>query len=306
MGQALSTMSPPISVVLPVRSPAPWFCAALDSVLRQTHRQLEVLVVDDGSPDTGYLNCEHVSDSRVRVIELSEQRGVGAALNRGLDSANHPLVARMDADDVSLPHRLAQQVLMVEADPSLWAVASGVRSMGPAGEPRRGAIPALTLAPRDVRFNLLVGNVLYHPTVLFNRTVGSVRYTEGVAYEDWDLWLRHIDRHVATTSELLLAYRMHPESATTTRRRQAVGELVDPYVMAYRTVVGGDPSHAFVRSVTGADQRYVNGMAGDLLAIVRTFVPGATWSGRRLMTRTTTRLLRRWASATVPALSRPT
>lgn len=293
-------MSTPVSVVLPVRAPAPWFRTALDSVLQQSHALLEVLVIDDGSPDVGYLDCQQVSDSRVRVIELSEQRGVGAALNCGLDAANHALVARMDADDVSLPQRFARQVDIVESDPSIWALGSGVRSMGPAGDPRRSAIPALTLTPRDVRYNLLIGNVLYHPTVLFNRAAGPVRYAEGIAYEDWDLWLRNIDRHIATSHDRLLAYRVHPEGATTTRRRQAVGELVEPYVGAYQSVMGHPPSPAFTQSVTGGDQTYVSGMAGELLEIVRTFMPGATWSGRRLMTRTTGRLLRRWSSAALP------
>jgi glycosyltransferase involved in cell wall biosynthesis len=97
-----------------VRNGAHHVAAAVQSVLAQTHGDLEFLVIDDGSTDgTADVLCS-IRDARLRV-QRQEGQGLTRSLNRALALTSAPLVARLDADDVSLPHRLASQVAFLDA-----------------------------------------------------------------------------------------------------------------------------------------------------------------------------------------------
>src|ERR687887_2921944 len=99
--------APRVSVLLPVRDGAPFLREALDSVLAQTLTDFELVVVDDGSEDETPAILEAVGDERLRVLR-QERLGLVAALNRAVAEARAPLLARMDAHDVSLPERLGR------------------------------------------------------------------------------------------------------------------------------------------------------------------------------------------------------
>ncbi len=123
----LMVAAPPLSVLLPARDAAPWVAEAVDSVLRQTFGDFELVAVDDASTDgTGALLAEAARhDRRVRVVHGRGQ-GIVAALDRGLAECRAPLVARMDADDVSLPQRFAKQLEVLRDSSRLAAVGSQV------------------------------------------------------------------------------------------------------------------------------------------------------------------------------------
>ena len=118
---------PVVSVLLPVRNAAGTVEAAVRSVLEQTLAELEVLAVEDGSTDGTRAVLERLSreDARVRVLP-QDARGLVAALQHGLTRARGTYLARMDADDVSLPRRLEASVAALEADAALTGVAAGV------------------------------------------------------------------------------------------------------------------------------------------------------------------------------------
>src|SRR5439155_17156977 len=120
-------VQPLVSVLLPVRDGARTLEAAARSVLRQTYRALELWIVDDGSADGSAAVAEALAreDARVRVAS-SGGAGLVAALELGRARCAGELVARMDADDESLPERLERSVAALEADPSLWAVGTQV------------------------------------------------------------------------------------------------------------------------------------------------------------------------------------
>jgi glycosyltransferase involved in cell wall biosynthesis len=108
---------------MPVFDAAPWVGEAAASILAQTHRDLELITVDDGSSDDSLEILEKVArgDARVRVI-ARPHRGVIPARNEGLRQARGEIVACMDADDVSLPHRLERQLAALARDPGLVCV----------------------------------------------------------------------------------------------------------------------------------------------------------------------------------------
>src|SRR5207302_689224 len=116
---------PLISVLLPVRDGARYLREALASVLAQTLADFELLVVDDGSEDETPAILAGVADGRLRAIR-QDRLGLVAALNRGIEEARAPLLARMDADDVSLPERLERQAAYLDARPEVALVVPGV------------------------------------------------------------------------------------------------------------------------------------------------------------------------------------
>ena len=111
---------------MPVYDGMPYLPLALDSILRQTFRDFEFIVIDDGSTDAtaDILAVCAARDPRLRVLTLPQSRGIVAALNSGLGAARGEFIARMDADDIALPERLEQQVGFLDAHPDHVLVGS--------------------------------------------------------------------------------------------------------------------------------------------------------------------------------------
>ena len=117
-----SRPSPPIvTVLLPVYNGERYLREAVESILTQTLESFELLIVDDGSTDGTEAICRSFNDPRVRVHRYEENAGVVFALNAGIDLISTKYVARMDADDVALPSRLARQVAFLESRPDIAA-----------------------------------------------------------------------------------------------------------------------------------------------------------------------------------------
>jgi glycosyltransferase involved in cell wall biosynthesis len=212
-------MTPRISVLLPVRDGAAFLREALASVLAQTLRDFELVVVDDGSVDATRAILGAVGDERLRVVR-QERLGLVAALNRAVAEARAPLLARMDADDVSLPERLERQVGYLDARPRAALVVVGVETLG--GE------PTIVLPDDDaaLRRRLLLRNPFAHGAVALRaeavQRAGGYRADYG-ANEDYDLW-RRIAREweLGAIPDVLYRYREHPGAVTRTRVEERV------------------------------------------------------------------------------------
>jgi glycosyltransferase involved in cell wall biosynthesis len=188
---------PRISVLLPARNAEATIAPALRSMLRQTHRDLEVVAVDDRSTDgtRAILERFRERDPRVRIVD-GPGRGIVAALEAGRAACGGELIARMDADDVSHPRRLAEQLARLEADPSL--VGLGCRAVSfpnlavREGMRRYVAWIGSLVEPEDVARERFVESPLVHPAVTLRAwaldAVGG--YVERGWPEDYDLWLR--------------------------------------------------------------------------------------------------------------------
>jgi len=111
---------------------APWVRDAVASVLAQTAGDLELIVIDDGSTDATPELLAAVRDSRVRT-ERQARVGLTRALNQALARARAPLVARLDADDLALPERLARQRAFLDAHPDVGLLGTGARAVDAAG-----------------------------------------------------------------------------------------------------------------------------------------------------------------------------
>lgn len=202
-----------ISVILPVRNGAAYISAAAGSILSQTFQDFELLVIDDGSTDgTGAILEELArSDPRLRVLN-NPGEGLVDALNHGIASSSAPLIARMDADDISLPERLQRQYDFLAAHPDIDAVGTQVSFIDERGAPT-GKTTALPESPEAIAKTLLKYCCLRHPTVVMRRAAldraGFYR-AQVPAAEDLDLWLRLAEHgRLANLPEPLLLYRVH-------------------------------------------------------------------------------------------------
>src|SRR5438093_10875566 len=160
---------PLVSIVMPARDAADYVTTAVKSVLRQTVEDVELVVVDDGSTDATPDLLAAVRDPRLVVVRNDQRRGVGAALNQGLERAAGRFVARLDADDVSLPRRLESQLERLRAEPHVAIVGAGVLEVDARGRVGRAHFQPST--PAAVAWRALFGTPFFHPTVILDRCV---------------------------------------------------------------------------------------------------------------------------------------
>jgi glycosyltransferase involved in cell wall biosynthesis len=209
---------PLISVVLPVYNGGRHLEPAVRSVLEQDHRAIDVIVIDDGSTDDSLTVLQRLAaaDPRMRIVSR-ENRGLIATLNEGLDLARSPLIARMDADDISYPARFSRQLALFQARPDLAMCGTDFHIL--LGD--EGPLDSMTEARPDEDLPILSQffTAFRHSTVMFNRAVMApelLRYDRSYPHaEDFDLFRRISAAHpVAIVREPLLAYRMHPNSVT--------------------------------------------------------------------------------------------
>lgn len=224
MTTSMDERAPTVTVLLPVYNAAPFLQATLDSILAQTFTDFELLAIDDGSSDDGSAILKACSDPRLRIITHARNRGLIASLNEGIEGTRGRYIARMDADDLMLPERLARQVTFLDTHPDVAAVAAFVETMNAEGEVTGvWDIDRATPDEASVAAMLPRTNCIAHPTVMLRRSaLGDLRYDPRQhGAEDWDLWLRMRSRglRIAKLPEVLLQYRQHAGSMMGTQKR---------------------------------------------------------------------------------------
>lgn len=188
---------PRVAVLLPVRNAAATLRAAAVSILRQTERDLALVCIDDGSTDgtPAVLDALAARDRRVVVVR-GPGEGIARALGRGLAHCDAELVARMDADDLAHPARLALQREALDADRTLAAAGAQVRlfprRLVKGGMARYAAWLNGLVTPALVDRDLLVEAPLVHPAAVIRRAAleRAGGWRDGPFPEDYDLWLR--------------------------------------------------------------------------------------------------------------------
>ena len=228
-----------VSVVMPVYNAARYLAEAVESILAQTFREFEFVIVDDGSTDRSRQMLDEYArrDARIKIVRRPNT-GIVGALNDGLAAASAPLVARMDADDVSLPQRLETQVAYMREHPDVVALGSRVTGIDPYGCELFQSEHKLAHDEIDAELLNGVGWAIVHPVAMLRRDslqrVGGYR-REWQWVEDLDLFLRLAEvGKLANLPDRLLQYRQHTESINRTRAAEQA-RLADACVReAYR------------------------------------------------------------------------
>ena len=210
------TTPPLISVVMPIYNAQAFLAEAVTSILNQSFSNFELLAVDDGSTDTSASILAQFADqdSRVKVHRHAQNQGLIAALNTGCNRAQGSYIARMDADDISLPQRFERQLQVLESSPAVALVGSWIAFIDDHNVVT-GTMQYPT-APSFLKWILPFYCPLAHPSVMMRRSVAAAVgfYREGqLVTEDYDLWTR-ISRvaQITNVPEVLLHYRVWGES----------------------------------------------------------------------------------------------
>lgn len=124
--ETATSQYPLVTIALPLYNAGFTIEAALQSILFQTYKNWELIVIDDGSTDNGPAIVESISDPRITLLRDGVNRGISFRLNQALDLAKGSYFARMDADDISFPQRLEEQVKFLQADQSIDLLATGI------------------------------------------------------------------------------------------------------------------------------------------------------------------------------------
>jgi glycosyltransferase involved in cell wall biosynthesis len=216
--------SPEISVLMSVRNGHPHLARAVASILAQTFSDFEFVIVDNASDDGSaeYVDAVARRDARIALLRNERDLGHSGGLNRGLAECRGEWVARMDADDVAMPGRLARQLAFVRENPDVEATSCVAWYIDGAG--RRAGRTVVLLATREDFERFRRENVpiaLLHPGAFIRRSLfqslGGYRGEFDPA-NDVDLWCRIADRHlILTQPEPLMEYRIHGASVSASK-----------------------------------------------------------------------------------------
>jgi glycosyltransferase involved in cell wall biosynthesis len=214
------TGSPLVSVIVPAYDVAQFIGEALNSALAQSFTDYEVIVINDGSPDTAELERTLVPYMPRIVYIKQENRGVSAARNAGISAARGSLIAFLDGDDVWLPHYLEVQVKRIQADLSIDVLYPNVLMFGDSSP--EGGEEFMTLCPSrgEVTFERLLlqeCNVSNCSIARKEMIVRAGMFDESLrSVEDFDLWLRvtKIGGRIAYHRDVLARYRRRQGSLT--------------------------------------------------------------------------------------------
>lgn len=209
-----------VTVLMSSYNSAHTLSEAVDSILGQTHRDLRLVVYDDASTDGTAELLRRYDDPRLDVRNLSQNRGLTRNLAEGVAECQTPYIARMDADDIAMPERLAEQVAYLEAHSDIDVLGTNVIFFDDCGRQAFGRQPE---HHDDIALALFFNFTMMHPTIMMRRTAlldGDFNYDPHFLYsQDFDLWSRMIPSHrFANLQKPLLQLREHPNKISRARR----------------------------------------------------------------------------------------
>lgn len=211
----LVSIQPLVSVLLPVYNGAEFLQGGIESILSQSYRNIELIIINDGSSDDSAKIISTFKDPRIRVYHQDNQ-GLAATLNRTINLAKGEYLARQDQDDLSFPQRIERQVRFLDTHPNCGMVGGWAEIwVGNVKSERTHRHP--TESPH-LKYDLLFDNPFVHSSVMLRKSVCETvgLYSTDKSRqppEDYELWSR-VARHfeVANIPEVLLVYREVPGS----------------------------------------------------------------------------------------------
>ncbi len=205
---------PAVSVVIPVYESAKFLADALDSIVNQTFKDIEIICIYDESQDNTLEILESYAqkDNRFVIIKNPERKNIAYALNIGIKNAKGKYIARMDSDDISVRTRLEEQFRYMESHQDMGICGSYIKKFG-----KVNRLVKSSVSNEDIKANLLFNCCVFHPTAFIRKSVlekYNLLYDENYAVcEDYDMWARCIKYcKFSNIPKALLNYREHDEN----------------------------------------------------------------------------------------------
>lgn len=207
---------PEVTVLMPVYNAEKYLREAIESILEQSYSDFEFLMIDDGSTDRSVKIINSYDDSRIRLVRNEQNLGIGNTLNKGIELASCDLIARMDADDISLTERLMKQYQYMNENPAVSLVSTNIEKITGDGE----TIHIFEAITDFMYFNLTFHCYgIYHPTVMYRKqAVQDVGKYPLAHSEDFKLWSKLIRKYpFYNIPEVLVKYRVSEQSISHSR-----------------------------------------------------------------------------------------
>ena len=212
---------PTITVLMPVYNCELYIREAVESILNQTFRDFEFLIIDDFSTDTTLQICKSFQDDRIVIIEKEKNSGYTNSLNYGLSIAKGKYIARMDGDDISLPERFAKQVAFMEANDNVVVCGTTFSVIG------TGSLIYVPETHDQIVTGMLQECKIAHPSVMLRNIVfveNNIIYdTHLEPAEDYALWVQLVGfGKLHNLQECLLQYRVHDAQVSSFRNEKQI------------------------------------------------------------------------------------
>ena len=221
----MNKLTPKVSVIMSVYNSSCYLQESIESILNQTFTDFEFIIIDDGSRDNTWeiLTKYAKQDQRIKLFSNQENIGLIESLNKGLKLATGEYIARQDADDISMPKRLKNQIMVLNAEPEVVLVSGNLELINSAGQTidRFKRACDSKLVPW---YMLFYNRVAGHSQVMYRKksVVNLGGYSQGSHHaEDYELWCRLIKvGKIVIMPQILLKYRVHDKSVSAENHQQ--------------------------------------------------------------------------------------
>lgn len=207
---SIRKLEPKVSILMPVYNAEKYISEAIDSILNQTFKDFEFIIINDGSSDRSEEIILSYNDARIIYNSHNQNRGYIPTLNEGIGLSKGIYIARMDNDDISMPFRIEKQVEFLNSHEEYGLIGTWAKIIN------RDEIMQPCSDDMDIRLQQLKMNQFVHTSVMIRKSIldkYNLRYDEKYyATEDYDLWVKMSNYcKVGNLNEFLLNYRIHDE-----------------------------------------------------------------------------------------------
>lgn len=240
---------PIISVIMPVYNAEPYLRLAIESILKQTFRDFEMIIVNDASTDASATIIRRYAktDPRIHFITHDQNKGLPGALNTALSQAQGKYIARMDQDDISLPDRLKLQFQFLEAHKDITLIGGGYAPFNESGHRINIFHPKSSI---EIAWRFISNSYFCHPSIMFrSEALKDIGEYPNVGAEDFAFFSQFVQRYRCTNlQKILIHYREHQTNYSVTKRDKIRESVKKTFQKNYIHYIGNlDHAEAFFR-----------------------------------------------------------
>jgi glycosyltransferase involved in cell wall biosynthesis len=211
-------MEPTVTILMPVHNGEKYLQTAINSILNQTFADYEFIIIDDCSTDSSWDIMNSYKDKRIRLFRNKKRGGASITRNIGLKLSNGEYIALMDADDLSMPNRLAYQVSFMKSRPDIGICGTWARSIG-----KEKRIMRCPVRSDDIRIGLLFNNCFINTSVILRNEYFKRHNLLFKPFiepaEDYELWVRCSKLfNMGNIPKVLVNYRVHEKQASNQKK----------------------------------------------------------------------------------------